>query len=296
MRPLLPGAILSILTLPAAAQDWPPVADLLTTRCTFCHSGDYAPLALQLDSHAGVMAGSENGPVVLPGDAAGSPLIHRVTGQAEPRMPLDGPPFLTEAEIALLSDWIGAGAPGPEGGEEASAAPADPRADGIVTYPEIAPILGRACIECHSDDGKMGAPPEGLRLDSYAAVLAGGERLAVIPGNAQASELVRRVEGLADPRMPFDGPPWLAEEEIALLRDWIEGGALSEDGQPAPVPAGAEVRLRGRMTGPSEIDGAAFAITGGTRIDDRPPVGAQAELRARIAADGTLVADRLRAR
>jgi mono/diheme cytochrome c family protein len=289
------------LPLPAQAGTWAEVDAILQERCVFCHSGDAAPLGLVLESHAGLMAGSENGPVVVTGAPGDSALIARLTGRAEPQMPLDGPPFLEPGQIAAVEAWIAAGAPGPseaEAGAEAAAppAPADPMADGRVTYDEVAAIFGRHCIECHSGNSKMEAPPEGLRLDSYDSVLAGGDRLAVLPGNAQASEVIRRVEGLAEPRMPFDGPPWLTEAEIALLRAWIDGGALSAEGAPAPVPVGARLRIRGVMTGPSEIDGAAFEITGATRIDDRPGIGGAAELRGRIGPDGRILAERLRDR
>ena len=50
------------------------------------------------------------------------------------------------------------------------------------------------------------------------------------------------------------------------------------------------------IPGPAEIDGAAFVATGETRIDDRPSVGQQAKVRARIAPYGSLVAERLRDR
>lgn len=292
-------AFLAAGALSAGAESWDVVSTLFQERCVHCHSGEYAPLGLTLDSHAGVMRGSENGPVALPDDPDQSPLMMRLRGEAEPRMPLDGPPFLEEDEIAAVRAWLAAGAPGPADLAEAvpETAPApDPFADGQVTYDEVTAIFGRHCIECHSDNSRMGAPPEGLRLNSYENILVGGDRLAVLPGNAQASEVIRRVEGLAMPRMPFDGPPWLSDDEIALLRAWIDGGALSAEGGPAPVPVGARVRLRGRMTGSDEIDGATFVLTPATRIDDRPGPGQPAELRGRIAPDGRIHAERLRSR
>lgn len=297
MRNMSQGLLLLVLAGPAPAQDWAGVSALFEERCIVCHSGEFAPLGLRLDSHAGVMAGSANGAVVLPGAAGASPLFHRITGQAQPRMPLDGPPFLDAAGIAMIEGWIAGGAAGPDAAAPEAATPVpDPRADGQILYGEVARIFGQACIKCHSDNGLHAAPPEGLRLDSYDAILAGGDRVVVIPGNAQASELVRRIEGLASPRMPFDGPPWLGGEDMALIRDWIDAGALSDDAVTAPVPVGGRVRLRGVMTGPSELDGAAFVVTGQTRIDERPSIGEQAEVRAHIAPDGSLVAERLRDR
>jgi len=289
----------ALLALPvlAQAQDWAAVSTLFQGRCVACHSGEFAPLGLQLDTYATVMRGSENGAVVIPGQVQDSPIYQRITGQAEPRMPLDGPPFLDADQIAKIADWIAAGAPQGAGGDAPRAkAVSDPRADGRILYSEVSRIFGQACIKCHSDNGIMGRPPEALRLDSYSAILAGGERVAVIPGNAQASEVYRRIQGLARPRMPFDGPPWLDDADIALLKDWIDGGALSDDGEPAPIPVGSRVRLRGVMTGPSAIDGASFVVTGNTRVDERPAIGQQAEVRARVGANGQLIAERLRDR
>ncbi|WP_149587462.1 c-type cytochrome domain-containing protein [Tabrizicola flagellatus] len=285
----------AVMAGPGAAQDFDAVGALFAERCVICHSGEDAPLGLRLDTLDGVLAGSENGPVVRAGDAA-SPLLQRLRGEAEPQMPLDGPPFLDPDQIALVEGWVMAGmpagslAPAPAA-ERRRPAPGEP-----VLWPDVQPILLKACIKCHSDNSKLGAPPEGLRLDSLAHVLAGGDRLAVLPGNPEMSELWRRITGLATPRMPFDGPPWLPEDDIRLIRDWIAQGAPDDEGRPAPIPEGARIRLRGVLTGAAEIDGAAFVIDGGTRVDDRPRIGDQAEMRGVVQADGTVRAERFRDR
>ena len=290
-------------SLQAHAQTMPPmpgwaeVAALLQERCVFCHSGEDAPLGLRLDSHEAVLAGSENGPVVLAGQPAASPLMRRLRGEIAPRMPLDGPPFLSDAQIALVGGWIAAGMPG---GGEAAAPEAPPRrrpAPGEdVLFADIRPILFKRCIKCHSDNSRLDAPPEGLRLDSIANVLAGGERLAVLPGRPEMSELWRRVAGLARPRMPLDGPPWLDEDDIRLIGDWIAQGARDDAGRPAPVPAGRRLRLRGILTGPDEIDGARFRTGPGTRIRKPPRIGGAAEMRGVVQPDGSVLATRLRRR
>lgn len=293
----LASAALVLACLPATAQDWQSVSAILQDRCVTCHSGEFAPLGLQLDSHQSLMSGSENGPVITLDAPDQSALVQRLTGRIEPRMPLDGPPFLSVADIATVTAWIAAGAPGPDVPEiESTPAPVDPYADGAITYDEVAGIFGRHCVVCHSDNGRYDAPPEGLRLSSLETILRGGERLAVLPGNAQASEIIRRVEGLSDPRMPFDGPPWLDDAEVQLLRDWIDGGARSAQGEIAPTPVGQSVRLRGILTDRHEIDGAGFVVTSGTRIDDLPRIGSPAEVRARVGPNGDLIAERFRDR
>ncbi|WP_136644743.1 c-type cytochrome domain-containing protein [Tabrizicola sp. YIM 78059] len=287
--------VLAVLAGPAAAQGFDAVGALFADRCVICHSGEDAPLGLRLDTREGVLAGSENGPVVLAGDPA-SPLLQRLRGEAEPQMPLDGPPFLDRDQITMVEAWVMAGMPAGAAAPSPAADRRRPAPGEQVLWPDVQPIFLKACIKCHSDNSKLGAPPEGLRLDSLENVLKGGHRLAVLPGNPEMSEIWRRVTGLATPRMPFDGPPWLPDEDIRLIRDWIEQGAPDADGTKAPIPTGARIRLRGVLTGAAEIDGAGFVIDSGTRVDDRPRIGDQAEMRGVVQADGSVRAERFRDR
>ncbi|NOZ05069.1 MAG: hypothetical protein GXP41_01775 [Chloroflexi bacterium] len=87
---------------------------------------------------------------------------------------------------------------------------------------DVQPIFAARCIKCHSGDN----PPRGLRLDRYEDVMAGGTyRPVVLAGNADESPLIRRIKGIATPRMPFDGPPFLSDEQIATIEDWVAAGA-----------------------------------------------------------------------
>jgi uncharacterized membrane protein len=90
-----------------------------------------------------------------------------------------------------------------------------------VTYADVEKIFSRDCTACHSGSN----PPFGLRLDSYANVMAGAQTgHVVIPGKADESELVRRIRGVEQPRMPFGKPP-LQESEIRVIVRWVEAGA-----------------------------------------------------------------------
>jgi len=292
-------AALALLLLGGAAQaqtpDFSAVGALFAERCVVCHSGEDAPLGLHLDTYAAALKGSVNGPVAIAGDQ-NSPLLQRLRGQAEPQMPLDGPPFLSEAEIKLVSDWIDAGMP--EGSATFAALPerTRPAPGEDVLWTDVEPIFLKVCAKCHSDNSKVGGPPEGLRLDSYENVLAADERVAVVPGNVEMSEVWRRITGLSDPRMPFDGPPWLPDDDVRLIRDWIAQGARAADGTPAPMPVGERVRLRGKVTGENEIDGARFTVSGETRLDDIPGIGGEAEMRGEVQPDGSVLATRYRGR
>jgi len=99
------------------------------------------------------------------------------------------------------------------------------------TWAELEPIVAERCAVCHTDGGRVGPAPEGYRLTAYAATLDATDRARVIPGHPQASELLRKVRGQSLPRMPLDGPPWLADDEIALIETWIaQGGRVAADG------------------------------------------------------------------
>ena len=164
------------------------------------------------------------------------------------------------------------------------------------TFDHVDSILQRHCARCHSAQGIMGAPPEGVVVTTHSALLAGGERVVVVPGEPLASELLRRVTGMSLPRMPYDGPPFLADEEIESIRTWIERGAPDAAGTVATVPVGAEVRLGGILTGRWELDGMPLSVGPETRFDDGPDVGSRVEVRGVLEPGGTVRATRIRVR
>lgn len=88
---------------------------------------------------------------------------------------------------------------------------------------EIRPILNENCVACH---GGVKTSAD-LNLQFRDLALVGGEsgQPAIVPGNADASAVVRMIAH-ADPveRMPKDDDP-LSEDEIQLIRRWIDQGA-----------------------------------------------------------------------
>src|SRR5215510_10609683 len=65
---------------------------------------------------------------------------------------------------------------------------------------EVLSILNQKCIQCHGEAVQM----SGLDLRTLEKMLKGGEKgPAVVPGNAEASLLYRRVAGLDKPGMPM---------------------------------------------------------------------------------------------
>jgi uncharacterized membrane protein len=87
---------------------------------------------------------------------------------------------------------------------------------------EVKPILDRYCVGCHGPEKVKGE----LRLDSWAALLKGGENgPAVAAGAADGSELLKRVRSPldADGHMPPEGKPQPTAAEVAQLQRGLEG-------------------------------------------------------------------------
>lgn len=64
------------------------ILPIIESRCVNCHGGDRTEEGLILKTHSDIMAGSENGSVITPGDAANSLLAELVSNQ---KMPKRGP-------------------------------------------------------------------------------------------------------------------------------------------------------------------------------------------------------------
>src|SRR5439155_16870524 len=88
---------------------------------------------------------------------------------------------------------------------------------------DIAPILWRKCISCHDEKKAKG----GLRLQTYAALMAGGKdkEPVLIAGKPEESAMYKLLTTTdPDDRMPQKDDP-LPKDDIELIRRWIaEGG------------------------------------------------------------------------
>lgn len=73
-----------------------------------CHDATAPEQNLNMTTYAGIMAGSINGPVVIPDSSARSELYKRITGVSTPQMPVGG--SLSAAQIELIQKWIDDGA------------------------------------------------------------------------------------------------------------------------------------------------------------------------------------------
>ncbi len=324
------------LTPPAApCIDYASVIQpIFDGECVQCHAGPGAPRGLHLENYAGVIAGGATGNEVVACQPDASLLYQKITMSTPPvgaRMPADGPPWLTTAQIGAIEQWIGEGGrpscatPDPcsdlqppsfaglttataidpttvelcwsaasdnltspaqllydayltstPGAEDFSAAPRRTSAAGgtcvrvdalspatqhcwvvrardgagnrdsntierCVTTPAvppgcvdydamIQPLLDHNCTRCHAGD----RPPQWLRLDSYAAVVAGSVRrnevVACDPGASLLVDKISTTPSLGR-RMPYDGPPYLTIQQVAMVQQWISAGAQRSCGE-----------------------------------------------------------------
>ena len=92
------------------------IKPLFDKSCVRCHGAERPKARLRLDSLEGALKGGEDGKVVLPGNSAGSLLIHNIAhaGNPDDYMPPPrnraniGP--LTKEQIGLIRAWIDQGA------------------------------------------------------------------------------------------------------------------------------------------------------------------------------------------
>ncbi len=85
----------------------------------------------------------------------------------------------------------------------------------------VRPVLATNCYGCHTS-GQSG----GLRLDSAEAALKGGNTgPAIVPGKPEESLLIQAVRQSHE-KLKMPPGKKLADQEIADLAEWIQGGAV----------------------------------------------------------------------
>ena len=91
---------------------------------------------------------------------------------------------------------------------------------------DIKPILSGRCYFCHGEKMQSG----GLRLDLREPALQGGASgPAILPGASADSRLIQFVAGIPPEKLMPQVGGRLSDEEIGLLRAWIDQGATWPD-------------------------------------------------------------------
>ncbi len=90
---------------------------------------------------------------------------------------------------------------------------------------DVQPIFNNHCISCHPSSGDLDLR-EGHSYNEIVGVSASGySGTLVVPGNAEASVLYKKIDGSGafGSNMPLGGS--LSANQIKIIRDWINQGA-----------------------------------------------------------------------
>ena len=96
---------------------------------------------------------------------------------------------------------------------------------GVTFATDIKPIFDKTCVKCHGPKKQK----SGLRLDSVEATVHGSDDGPVFEvGKSEFSLMISNVArlGIEDDWMPpIDDSKPLTQDEVALIRAWIDQGA-----------------------------------------------------------------------
>jgi len=190
------------------------VLPILRDNCLACHNRTRAKADLVLETPADIRKGSENGPVLVPGDADNSLLLQVSAHRTKPPMPPNDNKVsaidLTSDQLGLIRLWIEQGAKG----EVRPPAPIAWQAPSGALQPVYAVAL--------TADGRYIAAGRANHIDLYD-----------VPGR-------RMIGSLADPQILHSG---LYGAAGAAHRDMVESLAFSPDGSLLASGSFAEVKM-----------------------------------------------------
>jgi uncharacterized membrane protein len=219
-------------------------------NCGACH-GANPTKGLTVTDYDSLLAGGEDGPVIVPGDPDESLILQILSADHFAK--------LTDEQMGWLEQWIADGAPegkppaesGSDETTDTDSVQAPPVLDQElaqpITYETLQPVLAETCGKCH---GEMAT--KGLNVTTYDTLMTGGEDGAVIaPGKPDESLILQKLtEGHY---------AQLTDEQMALLEQWITDGAPeSAESEAAPAETDTEAMPEGT---PEASGSAAEAVT-----------------------------------
>ena len=92
------------------------VLPIFKDNCYHCHGGMFHRGGLSMSSRAGMLKGGHDGAVIVPGNAEQSLLIKliRHEGPVDDPMPMPPKSKISDADIAVVTQWVQAGAVMPD--------------------------------------------------------------------------------------------------------------------------------------------------------------------------------------
>lgn len=193
------------------------VLPIFSTYCFTCHGKSSPELGLDLRTATSVLRGGFNGPVIEKGSAEESRLYQKVSKHLMPPPAFNS--TVPDDDLQTIRNWIETGAEHEDRAEIPEAA----RKQISRFEKEIQPIFNERCVACHGGE----APQSGLDLRSLASLLKGGKHGPVISeGFSEKSVLVRQLRSGVMPPSAVGKP--LGDEQIELIREWIDGGNFAD--------------------------------------------------------------------
>jgi hypothetical protein len=182
------------------------ILPLLQSNCakSGCHDAASHQDGIVLTSYASVM----NSDIVDPFDLDDSDLYEVITeNDPDDMMPPPGNPRLTNAQIAMIAEWINQGAKDLTCDESNTGC----NTDNVSYAGFVAPLLTTYCTGCHSGAAASG----GVTLNTYD-----GARTVAMNGRLHGA--ISWASGFA--RMPQGGAQ-LPQCSIDKIKSWIDAGA-----------------------------------------------------------------------
>ena len=189
------------------------VLPILRTHCSDCHSETTQKAELNLTTAAGVLRGSESGPILALADPTTSRLLEVVeTGEMPPDG--EGEPLSPE-QIEVIRDWL-------EQGADVGTVAAESTA---LNQHDVLPTLMLRCATCHGRQVQEGE----FDIRSVATMLKGGKSgPAILPHDAEGSLLIQKIKAEEMPpreKLASHSIKPVGEQELKQLIEWINLGA-----------------------------------------------------------------------
>ena len=221
------------------------VKPILEAACIHCHSEKNSKGDLIMETKEAMIKGGEDGTALVPGDPAKSPIysLCLLAEDDDDVMPPKKEGVLDKTQIAIIGDWIKQGAPWPEG-------VVLKQTTRVTFVKHVQPILEENCLSCHNPDKAKGDWDASTRATAFGS---GENAPSIVAFDVAKSPIHGRtiLEKDDDELMPptKSGGP-LSKEEIAILKGWVEQGAVWPDG----ITLKAKEKKSGPVNTPDTLD------------------------------------------
>ena len=204
------------------------VQPILEQNCYGCHTTKMRG-GLRLDSRESMLKGGASGPAVVPGKPDASLIYQAISYKnADLKMPPKGP--LSSDDVATIARWIKAETLMPAAktvSAQLAVSPEVASAQAEYFETKVRPLLAARCYSCHTN-----TQSGGLRLDSRDAMMKGGKDGAVVDLSHPGASLLVRAIHYQDASLQMPPARRMEPAEVAILEEWIKGGAFWPGGAP----------------------------------------------------------------